>query len=410
MRKLFNSCDIYVGGWFLYYLQGSLYSSGGIFSQSLLLCLLIISMYIFVKENIRGELPLFMKSVNMLLFMFALYGLWLMLWGKEIYINYEIVANFTYLKGVCISLLPVFVFYHCAKAGSLTEKRLRIYSLLFIVVTCFSFVYNYNKMLQEALLRGSSRTEFTNNVGYEFVMILPLLLYAWRKHILVQYLLLFVVSCFVFMAMKRGAILILCVCLVFFFAMFIKSLKGKRRLGALGLLLVACWIGGYYLFSFYENSDYFQTRMMATLEGNSSGRDNIYFGLFEAWTNFDFFSLIFGRGANATIDIVGNYAHNDWLELLINQGLLGVILYGIYFVCLYMEIKKAKDKDIKLPLLLIFLILFMSSLFSMSYNSISYGLSLSLGYCLYHNHILNQNIQRSEYGEIESYNSCLRNL
>ena len=206
MRKLFNSCDIYVGGWFLYYLQGSLYSSGGIFSQSLLLCLLIISMYIFVKENIRGELPLFMKSVNMLLFMFALYGLWLMLWGKEIYINYEIVANFTYLKGVCISLLPVFVFYHCAKAGSLTEKRLRIYSLLFIVVTCFSFVYNYNKMLQEALLRGSSRTEFTNNVGYEFVMILPLLLYAWRKHILVQYLLLFVVSCFVFMAMKRGAI------------------------------------------------------------------------------------------------------------------------------------------------------------------------------------------------------------
>ena len=70
----------------------------------------------------------------------------------------------------------------------------------------------------------------------------------------------------------------------------------------------------------------------------------------------------------------------------------------------------AKDKDIKLPLLLIFLILFMSSLFSMSYNSISYCLSLSLGYCLYHNHILNQNFQRSEYGEIKSYNSCLRNL
>ena len=69
-----------------------------------------------------------------------------------------------------------------------------------------------------------------------------------------------------------------------------------------------------------------------------------------------------------------------------------------------------KDKDIKLPLLLIFLILFMSSLFSMSYNSISYCLSLSLGYCLYHNHILNQNFQRSEYGEIKSYNSCLRNL
>ena len=408
MRTTFNFCDLYFGGWCLYYLQGNLYSSGGIFSQTLLFCLLIVSMYVFIKENIRGGLPLFIKNVNILLAMFALYGLWLMLCGEKMYINSEIVSNFTYLKEVCNSLLPVFVFYHCARVGILTEKRLRMYSLFAIGVAYLSCIHNYNSMLQEALLRGSSRTEFTSNVGYEFVRILPLVC-VWRKHIFVQYLLLFIVSCFVFMAMKRGAILILCMCLMFFFGMGIKSLKGKRRLWALGLLFLACWIGGYYLFSFYENSVHFQTRVMATLDGDSSGRDNLFLSLFEAWTNFDFFSLIFGRGANATIEIIGNYAHNDWLELLINQGLLGCILYGIYFLCLYMEVKKAKGKDIKLPLFLVFLILFMSSLFSMSYNSISYGLSLSLGYCLYLNHIPNQNFQRSEYGRIKNYNSCLRN-
>ena len=407
MTRGFNLCDIYIGGWSLYYLQGSLYATGSVLSQFLLLSLLLSSVFLFVKVNMKGHIPLFMKSVNILFLMFAFYGLWFILGGEKFYINYEIVANFTYLKEICISLLPMYAFYYYAKIGLLTERRLRIYSLLCLVVACFSFMNNYNMMLQEAVLQGTARTEFTNNVGYEFVMILPLLLYAWRKYILIQYLLLFVVSCFVFMAMKRGAILILCVCLFFFFAMFIKSLKGKRRLGALGLLLVACWIGGYYLFSFYENSDYFQTRMLATLEGNSSGRDNLYLGLFEAWINFDFFSLIFGRGANATIDIMGNYAHNDWLELLINQGLLGVVLYGVYFVSLYMEIKKAKDKDFKLSLLLIFLILFMSSLFSMSYNSISYCLSLCMGYYLHCNSMPVQNSQRDAYDKIWKNNTSL---
>lgn len=406
---MFNRCDIYIGGWYLYYLQGILYPSGGVLSQLLLLCLLLLSLYIFIKENIKGRLPLFMKSVNALFGMFALYGLCLILGGKELFINHEIVANFTYLKAICISLLPMFVFYHYTKTGRLTEKRLMVYSLLCVVVACLSFWDNYNTMLQKALLRSSSQTEFTNNAGYGFVVILPLL-YVWRRHVFVQYLMLFVLSCFVFMAMKRGAILILCVCIVVFLFKYLKSLKGKKRLGAIFLLIGLCGIGMYYLFSFYENSDYFQQRVMATLEGESSGRDDLYFNLFNAWTNFDFLSLVFGNGANATIDVTGNYAHNDWLELLINQGLLGVVLYGIYFICLYVEIRKAKEKGIKLPLLLIFLILFMASLFSMSYNSISYCLSLSLGYYLYHNNVSTQDLQRNEYGRIKSYNSYLHNM
>ena len=30
---------------------------------------------------------------------------------------------------------------------------------------------------------------------------------------------------------------------------------------------------------------------------------------------------------------MSNFAHNDWLEILTNQGLVGVVIYGFYWVC-----------------------------------------------------------------------------
>ena len=63
-----------------------------------------------------------------------------------------------------------------------------------------------------------------------------------------------------------------------------------------------------------------------------------------------------------------------------------------FFVCLYLEIRKARkrNKELTIPLMLMLTILFLSSLFSMSYNSISFYLSLGLGYCLVYNNVVIQ--------------------
>lgn len=389
MKATVNSCDIYIGGWCLYYLQGSLYASGSVLSQSILLCLLLSSLYYFFVVNVKNKFPLFLKFANVLLLMFVYYGLLLIFSGEERHFEGGgTVVNFEYLKQVCMSFLPMFAFYYFALMGKLTEQRLRIYSVVFFVVACFSFIDNYNNQLQKALMEGSSREEFTNNVGYEFVAILPLL-YAWRERVFVQYLFLFALSCFVFMSMKRGAILIHCVCMIVFLYKMFKIVNSRQRVLMALLLLLLLAIGAYCLFSFYENSIYFQRRMERTMEGDSSGRDMLLLKLFNAWLGFDFFSLLFGKGADATISIAGNYAHNDWFELLINQGLLGITLYICYFLGLYFEIKKAKKtcRTYSTPLLLLFIILFVSSLFSMSYSSISIFLSISVGYYLYRNNV-----------------------
>ena len=76
-----------------------------------------------------------------------------------------------------------------------------------------------------------------------------------------------------------------------------------------------------------SNSEYFVSRYEQTLEGNTSGRNDIYENLWNTLLlepNPLYFYL--GRGANSTLNIVGNGAHQDWLETFCNNGLLGVII------------------------------------------------------------------------------------
>ena len=80
-----------------------------------------------------------------------------------------------------------------------------------------------------------------------------------------------------------------------------------------GALAIA---GVYFVIDMMSSNDYFLQRIKATKEGDSSGRDSIY-SFF--WTYFteraDFVHYLFGRGANGTLEIYYNYAHNDWLRL-----------------------------------------------------------------------------------------------
>ena len=79
-------------------------------------------------------------------------------------------------------------------------------------------------------------------------------------------------------------------------------------------------------------NDYFQTRLTSTLEGNSSGRDEIYSHIWNVFNNSNMFHYLFGYGAQGSFIMTAKFAHSDWLELLINQGLLGFIIYINYII------------------------------------------------------------------------------
>ncbi len=135
----------------------------------------------------------------------------------------------------------------------------------------------------------------------------------------------------------------------------------------------------------FETNDYFRFRIEQTLEGESSSRDVIYSQLWSHYLGNDsYLELIFGEGAFYTVNItIGNHkAHNDWLEILIDCGLLGVISY-IYYWCFFIrDWFQMKNNHIAYAMMgacLIYTI--MRTFFSMSFSNMPFYICMIIGYC-----------------------------
>ena len=94
-------------------------------------------------------------------------------------------------------------------------------------------------------------------------------------------------------------------------------------------------------YRYYLDNEYLQYRLEVAAQGNISGRDIIYSNIWNSWLNSNSFHFLFGYGFAASIKITGgSFAHNDWLEILSNFGLLGVIIFAVLF---YQVITSAKS-------------------------------------------------------------------
>lgn len=389
MKKYLNICNIYILLWCIYYLQGIVYASGGMISQMTLLLLMLISGYYFIEVNIRYRIPSFLRVLNVFIGVMTIYGVILLLDPLPLIGRYTTVqvSKLEFIKSIYISLLPIYSMYAFTKQGILKIESIQALTLVLIISTTLSYFREEQEALQKALEVGSMREEFTNNTGYNFLHIFPLLFF-WNKKPILQYALLAFIFTFIVMGMKRGAIMIGLVCLIWFIYRTYKSSKSNRSL-IIFLTSIAIICGVAYLINFYNNSEYFQYRIEQTLEGNSSGRDNLYGSLWQYYINQNtLLNILIGNGAFQTVKIAGNFAHNDWLELLICQGFLGIIIYLAYFISLYKSFKNSRNNALLYNILgMCLFIMLASSIFSMSYNSLSLSITLCLGYCLATKHI-----------------------
>ncbi len=366
-------------------LNGVLYPSGGIISLGLQMIMLLVSFYYTLYANMKYKLPLYFKALNILLVMFTVYGVYLILSGEEIIFQATLlkVSNMEYLRSIYISLFPIYPFFVFAKQGLLKEKTIRVWFFVFLVLAIRSFFRSQQLQLESAFARGSSREEFTINVGYTFAALMPALV-AYYKRPIMQYLGLTVCSYFVLISMKRGAILIGAVCVLWFMVTNLRRTPKKKRWLVVAVSILVVFAGIYLVNYMMETSDYFRYRLAETEAGNSSGRNELYKTFFNHFINEDNpLRFLFGNGANATLKIGYNMAHNDWLEIAINQGLMGLIIYLIYWISFYISWKKTKNQSQAFMAIgMVFIVYFISTLFSMSYNCVSMCAAMVLGYYL----------------------------
>lgn len=351
---------------------------------------LAILFYVLVGKR---KMPALLKWFVVLIVLFTAYGIAEIVQGKYYFAHDPPikVTGYMYIRYIYESLLPIFVFYYYTVKGYIDRSFINrwLYPLL-LVLTFFSVIYGIN--VSEAI----GNEEVTNNSGYDFLSFIPLLMFcpsrSRKQLVCLGYCLLAILLC-----MKRGAIIISVIVLAIFFLYLMKS--GSRK-AKVRVFLLCVLVTGFFAFAvnyMMAGSDYFQERVEKTTEGDSSGRDVYYAFFLDYYLNHTTEEeFLIGMGADATLGIWDNYAHNDWLEIAINQGMLGLVLYLLFWlVFLRSCFRKGVDSDVKVALWMLFVIYFLKTIFSMSYRDFTLYSSLAIGFCLAQLPLLDKSIKNT---------------
>lgn len=389
-RFLKNPCNVYISLLAFYSMQGVIIPTGGtIISQLILLSAMLMGLYFTFKTFFITGKPAYFNGLNLLFFTLTIYGIFLLISDHHYVIQAKLfdneVSKDSYLKSIFLSFPNIYTFYYFSRKGFLTEDLLRKWIIAFFGIAIFRFIDNQIAAIQASLTNGNDVEEITNNMGYLFVALIPTIA-LFKRNVRLQYCLLIICIAFIVFGMKRGAIIVGVASMLYFLYFNLKYNnqvpKGKVIFFSLVIIIAAYFITNYMM----ETSDYFLSRIEATKEGNSSGRNKIYEYFWNHFKNeTNMFKFLFGNGANATLGIYINYAHNDWLELAINQGVLGIIVYIIYWFYFLITIQSIKyNRTARLVLTITFISFFIKTLFSMSYTGYSMVSCTVFGYYLAH--------------------------
>lgn len=343
----------------LYISQGILYE-GTWFTFLSGLYLLSFNMYAMLKVLVRQHRSLLFSLLIIII------GWIIFLWfisSKSYRFEGEVVSTMYMVQYSIIVFSSVFSFYYISVNRFIKTYHLKTFVLLLGVI----YVYNVLNFDVAADSAGDFDFSTVNNKSYSIVALFPLLSIFWDKKwfmlLLMTMALFFVTFC-----LKRGAMIIAAIfyviSIIYVYIGRNKSMLNKRLIQLSVLALV---IGVVYAFmSIYNSNDLIQARIELTLEGGSSGRDYIYAKIWRAWEDSNILSQIIGHGPISTLSAASRYAHNDWLEVLFDFGIFGLILYIGISVCLFKYWKKEKmPMQYKCGILLCLLYIILRSSFSM---------------------------------------------
>lgn len=378
---IFNICNLYIFLWCIYFAQDGLKIGGTVIAQLALMFNLLITFYTFVRTMVNGKIPFVLKVLGLMIIIFTIYGMEIIIYQKEFYIEMttEVLPPIAYIRAIYISIVPIYTYYYFTERGLLTEKAIRWWTFVFLVASFLIFRTNVMKVLEYS----NDEEAITNNAGYLFLALIPAICF-FKKNLLLQYGLLAVCLVMMLVSVKRGALIIGIMSLMWFFVKQYSDMTRKQKFivtFVITLLLCAITV---FIIHLVATNEYFIKRFFDFMDGNSSHRDVLYAVFLDHFMNLENpIQILFGMGANSTLEIGENLAHNDWIEILTNQGIVGVIIYSAYWIAFFLYVFKSKKNSNTLhtALGILFIVFFMKTFFSMSYADIAFSASPVFGYC-----------------------------
>lgn len=223
-----------------------------------------------------------------------------------------------------LALAPLYVllsfpFFYCMTLEGKVSNR----SIVFFVIiglalasnNTIQYYYKSDAYSLEDIYEGN----FTNNSSYTIALLFPFFFLIRRR--LLHWLLIIPSFLLVLVAQKRGAIL--CASIFLLSYLYISLRRSKTIIRFISLLVAIL-----LMYLVYNGSTFFFHRFM---EGNTSGRNEMYSFYLSNWMDGSVLRLLFGNGFYATMDLsfYGShlYAHSDFVEVIYDFGLLGLCIY-----------------------------------------------------------------------------------
>ena len=282
------------------------------------------------------------------------------------------------LSGIGL-LLWLFSYSMGNRVASCSEEIIEYFENILFIITSILTIY----VLFFYFNKGFVSYQMTTDTSFFLIVYLPfLMLYNKKRFIKIVIVFLFIIVCV--LSLKRSIVVGLFVFFVFFIALSIK--KETTHRWYFWLIPVLVIIVAFVL----KNSigEVLALRFSETAETGGNGRIEIYTNIIHHYIDSNFTEQIFGHGYRSVRYINnGLLAHNDFLQLLYDGGVLGVLLYmALWFFFIRIAIKNWRRRkqfgnvfSVYISTLALYFTLSMMNCFIYSYMLMS-PLMLAIGF------------------------------
>ena len=246
-------------------------------------------------------------------------------------------------------LLPLLLFYFSMNFPQYLRKECELVWAMTAIALLLSYIFLINYSVVSFFMPGRT------NASYSILYFLPFILCHNRKNLMWAFVAL--VFLIVALSFKRGGLIAFAGAI--FAYLFVSQISMKnQKIPITGILLVAiATIAAFFAFVYFDNA-YLDGSFMGRFEtmeetGGSHRMDNYIFYL-NYISNDSFINHLLGHGWNGAVRDSGSEfsCHNDFLEVMVDFGLFGFILYILlYFSLVKQCILMVKERNEYAPAL-----------------------------------------------------------
>lgn len=166
---------------------------------------------------------------------------------------------------------------------------------------------------------------------------------------------------------KSTCLLAMAVSVCFYFQKML--LHSRSKIWIMAGIVMAVFIAAFFGEGLFNVSDTI-AGLGEDVDSGGNGRFEIWTTVLQRYSSSDFFHILFGNGAQAVSKAINIGGHNDFIEVLFDFGLIGLILYLSFWWSLIQRIREFAPKtDVRLAYIVSLIVYAAASIFSNFINT-----------------------------------------